>query len=219
MSGQLRKQRWNTGMSVEARRDEILRTLGEFLRDRHLSSLKMQDIADRLGMTKGNLYYYFKSKRDILFHCHMKAMQRSLTALEEVQATQASPGDKLHTLLVRHVRSITDDTYSAVLLTDLEMLSQAQRRHYISLRDNFEHGVRSLIEDGIREGEFLPQDVRLAGFAILGAINWISRWYKTRGPSNAEDVATAFADFFCRGLRASAPRANVNAKSRCRPSN
>lgn len=199
-------------MSVEARRDEILRTLGEFLRDRHLSSLKMQDIADRLGMTKGNLYYYFKSKRDILFHCHMKAMQRSLAALEEVQAASGSPGDRLHTLLVRHVRSIADDTYSAVLLTDMEMLSQAQRRRYIALRDNFEHGVRSLIEEGIRDGEFLAQDVRLSGFAILGAINWISHWYKARGPSKSEDVATAFADFFCRGLRGSGPGANIKSK-------
>jgi AcrR family transcriptional regulator len=214
MSGSLRKQRWTIGMSVEARRDEILRTLGEFLRERHLSSLKMQDIADRLGMTKGNLYYYFKSKRDIIFHCHMKAMQRSLAALEEVRATQASPGKKLHTLLVRHVRSITDDTYSAVLLTDLEMLSQAQRRRYILLRDTFEHGVRSLIEDGIREGEFVSQDVRLVGFAILGAINWISHWYKTRGPSNAEHVANAFADFFCRGLQATSQPAIVNTKSK-----
>ena len=204
-------------MTVEARRDEILRTLGEFLREHHLSSLKMQDIANRLGMTKGNLYYYFKNKRDILFHCHMKAMQHSLGALDEVQAMRSSPGEKLHALLVRHVRSITDDTYGAVLLTDLEMLSQAQRRRYIVLRDKFEMGVRSLIEDGITQGEFISQDVRLAGFAILGAINWISRWYSAQGPSNAEDVAQAFADFFCRGLRAStAPRLRVAARSQLR---
>jgi AcrR family transcriptional regulator len=200
MSEQVRRQRWDLGMTVEQRRDEILRTLGEFLRERHLSSLKMQDIADRLGMTKGNLYYYFKNKHDILFHCHMKAMQHSLAALEEVEAMAARPSVKLHTLLVRHIRSITEEAYSAVLLTDLESLSRVQRRRYVALRDRFEHGVRSLIEEGIAQGEFVRQDVNLVGFAILGAINWISRWYRGRGPSSADEVAEAFARFFLRGL-------------------
>jgi AcrR family transcriptional regulator len=140
MSEKARGQRWDLAMSVEERRDEILRTLAKFLRERHLSALKMQDIADRLGMTKGNLYYYFKSKHDILFHCHMKAMEHSLAALDEVLATPLSPGDKLHTLLVRHVRGITDEAYGAVLLTDLENLTRTQRRRYVALRDRFEQG-------------------------------------------------------------------------------
>jgi len=206
MSEPARKQRWDLGMSVEERRDEILRTLGEFLRERHLSSLKMQDIADRLGMTKGNLYYYFKSKHDILFHCHMKAMERSLAALDDIHRMTAPPGKKLHTLLVRHIRSITDDAYGAVLLTDLDSLMRSQRRRYVALRDRFEQGVRSLIEEGIAQGEFVEQDVSLVGFAILGAINWISRWYKIRGPRTAQEVAETFAGFFCRGLRADTPR-------------
>ena len=205
MSEKTRALRWDLGLSVEERRDEILRTLAAFLRERHLSALKMQDIADRLGMTKGNLYYYFKSKHDILFHCHMKAMEHSLGALAETQAMVGSPGEKLHALLVRHIRSITDEAYGAVLLTDLESLSKPQRRRYVVLRDKFEQGVRSLIEEGIAIGEFRDQDVNLAGFAILGAVNWISKWYKARGPRTAQEVAVAFADFFRRGLSAPPP--------------
>jgi AcrR family transcriptional regulator len=205
MSEKVRGQRWDLAMSVEERRDEILRTLAAFLREKHLSALKMQDIADRLGMTKGNLYYYFKSKHDILFHCHMKAMEHSLAALDEVRAMTASPGDKLHALMIRHIRGITDEAYGAVLLTDLENLTASQRRRYIALRDRFEHGVRSLIEEGIAAGEFVEQDVNLAGFAMLGAVNWISKWYKARGPRTAREVAVAFADFFRRGLSTAAP--------------
>jgi AcrR family transcriptional regulator len=164
----------------------------------------MQDIADRLGMTKGNLYYYFKSKQDILFHFHMKAMEHSLAALDEVRMMAAAPSEKLHTLLVRHIRSITDEAYGAVVLTDLDNLTRSQRRRYVTLRDRFEQGVRSLIDEGIAQGEFVEQDVSLVGFAILGAINWVSRWYRIRGPRTAQEVAEVFADFFCRGLRTSA---------------
>ena len=87
-----------------------------------------------------------------------------------------------------------------MLLTDLENLTRPQRRRYVALRDRFEMGVRSLIEEGIAQGEFADQDVNLAGFAILGAVNWISKWYNARGPRTAQEVAVAFADFFRRGL-------------------
>jgi AcrR family transcriptional regulator len=202
MSEQTGRQRWDLGMSVEERREQILRTLGEFLRERHLSSLKMQDIADRLGMTKGNLYYYFKSKQDILFHCHMKSMERSLAALDEVLAMSAPAGEKLRVLLVRHIRNITDEAYSAVLLTDLESLTKAQRRRYVALRDRFEHGVRGILRDGMASGAFTQQDVSLAGFAMLGAINWISKWYTTRGARSAQEIADSFAGLFLHGLSA-----------------
>jgi AcrR family transcriptional regulator len=196
MSGQTRRQRWDQTTSVEERRTEILRTLGEFLRERHLSSLKMQDIADRLGMTKGNLYYYFKSKQDILYHCHVISTEQSLAALDEVLVMPGSPSERLHTLLVRHIRTITDEAFSAVVLTDLEGLTKAQRRRYIGLRDKFEQGVRTIIEAGIERGEFVQQNVSLAGFAILGSINWISKWYDPAGPSTAQEIAESFANLF-----------------------
>ena len=200
MASAVRNQRWESATDLEERRTAIMRTLGEILRERHLSSLKMQDIADGLGMTKGNLYYYFRNKQDLLFHCHMKCMEQSLAALSEVADMAGSPTERLRLLLVKHVRSITDESYSAVLLTDLESLSAQQRRRYVALRDKFEKGVRSLIEEGVAIGEFAVTDVTTVGFAILGAINWISKWYNPKGPRNAGQIADVFADLFIRGL-------------------
>lgn len=193
--------RWKPGRSVEERRDEILRSLAAVLRERRLSSLKMQDIADRLGLVKGNLYYYFKSKQDILFHCHVKCMQASLAALEEAESADGSAAERLRELLVRHIHAITEDAYGGVLLADLETLSAAQRRRYVTMRDRFEAGVRRLIEAGIKAGEFGARDARLAGFAILGAINWIPKWYRPEGELSAGEIAEAFAGQFLRSLR------------------
>jgi AcrR family transcriptional regulator len=202
MSAQTRRQNWDLTTSVEERREQILRTLGEYLREHHLSSLKMQDIANRLGMTKGNLYYYFKSKQDILFHCHMRSVEHSLAVLEEALMMPAPQSERLCTLLVRHIRNITDEAFSAVLLTDLDNLTNVQRRRYITLRDKFEQGVVSIIKAGIESGEFVQQDATLAGFAMLGGCNWISKWYDAKGASTAQEIAESFAKFFLRGLTA-----------------
>ena len=91
--------RWDMRASVDERRDQILRSLASFVRDRRLASLTMRDIADRLGLVKGNLYYYFKNKQDILYHCHVKCIAISLAAFNEVSAMNLPPAEALRELL------------------------------------------------------------------------------------------------------------------------
>jgi AcrR family transcriptional regulator len=192
---------WDMRASVDERRDQILRSLASFVRERKLSSLTMRDIADRLGLVKGNLYYYFKSKQDILYHCHVKCIAISLAALDEVRAQKLPPAQALRELLIKHILNITEDPYGGVLLTDLESLSTVQRRRYVAMRDQFEHAVRKMICDGIEDGSFVKQNVHLAGFTILGAINWIPKWHRPDGPLPSATIAEAIADQLLRSLR------------------
>ena len=193
--------RWDMRASVDERRDQILRSLASFVRDRRLASLTMRDIADRLGLVKGNLYYYFKNKQDILYHCHVKCIAISLAALDEISAMDLPPAEALRELLVRHIRNITEDAYGGVLLTDLESLTPVQRKRYVAMRDRFEEGVRRLIRGGIADGAFTQQNVDLAGITILGAINWIPKWYRHDGPMSSIEIADRIADQLIRSLR------------------
>jgi AcrR family transcriptional regulator len=170
------------------------------LRERGLASLTMQDIADRLGLTKGNLYYYFKDKPDLLYRCHLACMSVSLAALRRNRWRRRPPGERLRVVLREHIHAIADEVYGAVMLTDLESLSPLQRRRYVALRDRFERGIRALIREGVERGDFKRIDVRLAGFAILGAINWIPKWYHPSGELSSAEVADAFADFLVGAL-------------------
>lgn len=194
------EERWGDNTSVDERREEILRHVGLVVREQGFASLKMQDIADRLNMTKGNLYYYFKNKQDLLFHCHMKCMEISLAALTEAEQGRAKASSRLRRLLVAHITGIIQDSYGAVLLTDLEDLTPDQRKTYVRMRDKFERGVRKIIDQGIASGEFRKIDPRLAGFAILGSINWMPKWYRPEGKLSADALAENFADFFINAL-------------------
>ncbi len=193
---------WRRRASRDARRTEIFRSLGLALRERGLASLTMQAIADRLGMTKGNLYYYFENKQDLLYGCHLACIRLSLRALGDVRRSTEPPGTRLSQVLNRHTRAITDEVYGAVLLTDLESLTPAQRKRYVAMRDRFERGVRQIIREGVERGEFRKVDPRLAGFAILGAINWIPKWYNPKGELSSAEIADAFADFLVAALEA-----------------
>lgn len=192
-------------VSKRSRRDAILHSVGTVLRDTRLSSLTMQDIALELGITKGNLYYYFKDKQDILFQCHMRCMDLSLAALRDIQAGQGGPHDPLHTLLVRHIGGMLENGFGSVLLTDLDNLTPAQRRHYVARRDEFEAGVRQLVEAGVRQGTYACDDVKLASLAMLGAINWLPKWYRPDGALAPHEVANGLADFLMKALERKTP--------------
>jgi len=197
-----KNERWNGMPGLKGhRREAILRSVANVLRNSRLSSLTIKEVADELGVTKGNLYYYFKDKQDILYHCHMRSVEISLRALEDAEALGRTPAEKLRILLVKHIRGIIDEGFGGILQTDLEKIRPAPRKRYIRKRDKLERGVRKLIEDGIRAGEFECQNVKLTGFAILGGINWIPKWYHPNGPFTPQQISEQMADYYLSGLR------------------
>lgn len=183
------------------RRDEIMRGAGAVLRERKGSGLRMQQVADRVGLVKGNIYYYFKDRQDLLYHCHVRCVELSLEALDEIAALDARPGERLRRLLVRHIEASLGSDYGGVLRADMDEMKPAQRRRYVALRDRFETGVRKLIAEGVAKGEFREENVPLAGFAILGSINWMHKWYRIDGPMELPAIAQWYADFFVRALK------------------
>ncbi|RZS80873.1 TetR/AcrR family transcriptional regulator [Pigmentiphaga kullae] len=182
------------------RRDAILNSVASVLSSGRLSTLTMQDIADELGITKGNLYYYFTDKQDILYQCHMRAMDASLEALRRARQAKGSPGERLQQLLAAHIVGILKDGLGSVLLTDLENLRPENRDVYVARRDEFERGVRKLIEEGMKAGEFHCDDSLLAGFSMLGAINWITKWFRADGRLSVDDVAAGMSRFLMGAL-------------------
>jgi AcrR family transcriptional regulator len=197
-----RNVRWNGVTGLRGQRKEvILRSVANVLRNSRLSSLTIQSLADELGMTKGNLYYYFKDKQDILYQCHMRSMEISLRALEDATTNGRTPSESLRILLTGHIRGILDDGFGGILQTDLENFRTDQRKTYIKKRDELERGVRSMIEDGIRLSEFEQVNVKLAGFAILGAINWMPKWYRSTGAFSPDVIVEEMVNYFLRGLQ------------------
>lgn len=191
-----------SGKRAQGRRDEIVRGAAAVLRRGRDGTLRMAQVARHVGLVKGNLYYYFKDRQELIFHCHMRCTEMSLAALEEIAPRRASAEERLREFLRRHIEVIIASDYGGALLADIGELTAAQRRRYVALRDRVERGVRRLIEEGIARKEFRPAHVPLAGFAILGAINWMPKWHRPEGALPAREVADAFVDFFMRGLKA-----------------
>ena len=182
-------------------RVQILKSAAVAFRKMGYHGATVEHIAASLRMKKGNLYYYFRDKEDILFACHQYSLDRLLAILEDLEQRGGPADERLRQLIVAFVHIILDELHSTALFLDLEALSPPHRKAVIARRDRFDHGMRQVIQSGIRAGAFARSDAKLLSFAILGAINWIPRWFNPAGPSSSEEIADLFADFLITGLR------------------
>lgn len=184
---------------------EILKSAAAAFRRRGYHGASVEEIARTLRMTKGSLYYYFKDKEEILFFCHDYSLDILLDLLARVQREGGSPEERLRTLIEAFVHMIIDELQGTALTMDLQALSKHLLKKVIAKRDRFDRGVRRIIAQGVETGVFTPGDPKLRTFAILGAVNWITRWFDPGGPARSDEIGRTFADFLLAGLSAPGP--------------
>ena len=190
----------NADASASTRID-ILKSAAAAFRRLGYHGASVEQIAAALQMKKGNLYYYFRNKEDILFACHQYSLDRLLELLDTVERSGLPAEDKLRRLIVSFVHTILDELHGTALFLDLEALTAAHLKAVIARRDRFDRGVRRVLEEGMGSGAFARNDPKLLAFAIFGSVNWIPRWFNPRGPASSDEIANRFADYLIAGLR------------------
>lgn len=183
------------------RRIEILKSAAAAFRHRGYHGASVDEIASALEMTKGNLYYYFRNKEEILFACHDYSLDVLLSLMEETRAEATPPDAKLRKLILAFIHVILDELQGTALTLDLQALSPPLLERVIERRDSFDQGMRAIIQDGIDQGLFRPGDPKMIAFAMMGAVNWISKWFDPAGPSTSEQIGQSFADYLVDGLK------------------
>src|SRR5947207_2558985 len=196
-----RRRRPRTPATSHATRIRILQAAAGAFRKYGYHGATVEQIAAALRMKKGNLYYYFRNKEAILFACHQYSLDRLLELLDEVDRSGLPPQEKLRRLIVAFVHTILDELHGTALFLDLEALSPSHLKTVIARRDQFDRGVRRVLEEGMRAGVFTKNDPKMLAFAIFGSVNWIPRWFDPRGPFSSDEIANRFADYLIAGLR------------------
>lgn len=185
-----------------AKRARILESAVRSFAAKGFYGTSMDDIAEELLLTRGSLYYYFRDKEEILALCHETALEAMLEVTGRVRASQLPPDQALRRIVVEHARVMVDKFHGTALALQFDALDPKRRASVVGARDAYERSVRDVVADGIAKKVFRPVDPKLATFAILGAINWLARWYRAGGGASVDDVGESFADLFLAGLLA-----------------
>jgi TetR/AcrR family transcriptional regulator len=191
---------------TEHKRKAIIREAARVFNRRGSHGTTLEDVAERLSVTKTALYRYVDNKNDLLCACHEEAMEIANEHLLHGERTGKTGLEKIQIAMTGYLRSMISELGVPVLLLEENALEKVSALRIVEQRDKFEARLRALVKLGIEDGSIVPVDPKLAVFMVLGAVHWVTKWYSATGPWSAEDVSAALIELATRGLAAKPSR-------------
>lgn len=141
------------------------------------------EIANELGISKGTIVHYYGTKDQLFAQLHDDYMERRLTEARDILARLDTPDQKLAGLLFALMQyQDLDRDATLAFQREIAMVATLESLTYgRSLRVEYIGLVRTLIDDGIREGLFRPLDVEVQTLLIFGATQWTWTWFRPGG--------------------------------------
>jgi len=163
--------------------------------DRGFAGTSLQDIADTLGITRPALYYYVKSKDELLAKLAADVAGGSAAQITELATCpDLDAVGKLREIARLTVARVAaqPERFRLLIRSEADLPPELSAAYDASRRAVLK-AVTGVIEDGIRAGQFRPADARIATLAIIGMGNWVACWFQP-GRDNAGAVAGQLAD-------------------------
>jgi AcrR family transcriptional regulator len=179
----------------------VLKTSAAIFAEKGYHSTSIRDIARATKMSLSGLYYYFKSKDELLFliqdYCFSTVIEDCHKLLDGVD----DPVHRLKLLIENHLHYFVHNMNEMKVLSheansisgDLFKKVNSKKRQYVDL-------VMALLEEIAREHRVRGVDLRVATFSLFGMMNWIYNWYNPRKDVNVAGLAQNITRIFLSGL-------------------
>ncbi len=182
------------------KREAVLKTAAQLFLEKSYSRTSLNDVADRLNITKPALYHYFRNKEEILLECYRLGCGLIDETLNDIAAHCGSGLEKVEAFIYSYANVMTVNFGRCVMRLDDGDLSSEALAEVHNYKRKIDRRLRSFVQEGIDDGSITPCDPKIAAFSIAGAVNWICKWYEPDGPLPAEEIATQFARTLTQGL-------------------
>lgn len=194
-------------MPRPSKKAEVRRSAARVFRRNGYHATSMDTIASEIGLNKGTLYHYYRSKSELLFDVIIEPL-RDLGA--EISAVPADdpPAVQLRNLLQVQLRNmITWEDELSVYFQERRILDRLlEPTEVVAVRREelrFTERLSGMLSQAQKNGQFRKFDVHAAQSAIVGMVAHAGHWFNPRGRLTIEQIAEEFAQLVLRGLESS----------------
>jgi AcrR family transcriptional regulator len=184
------------------KREAVLKTAAGLFIEKSYGRASLNDVAERLHITKPALYHYFQNKEQILLECYRLGCGLIEEALNQIDSHCGAGVEKVAAFIYSYANVMNINYGRCVMRLDEGDLSEEARAEVHRHKRKIDRRLRSFIQEGILDGSITPCDAKIAAFSIAGALNSICQWYEPEGALSAEEIASQFARILTQGLAA-----------------
>lgn len=197
---------FNRKEQAQQKKQALLREAVRVFNQRGYANASLDDVARNLNITKAALYYYFRSKQEILYECYCMSFDVWDEALEYAIAHGRNGRDKIEIYIRRYIALGLGVLLPTINVREQEALAAEFRQKLARRRRTRRNLLRQIIAEGIKDGSIRNCDPRIAVSVIAGAISWLFRVYRPEGDLSMEDFADQAVHLMLNGLAATKTR-------------
>jgi AcrR family transcriptional regulator len=180
---------------------EVLLTEAQKLFSKHsYRGTSIGDLTQRLGVTRPAIYYYFKCKRDILSELHTRAFKELTKNFDEIEASELPTIEKLRRVLENHALVVANNAELVkIFFHDDQEIPEELREKIQAKRKSYTEKMIKFYDQGMQEGVFRKENPTIAVYLLLGACNWLCRWYADSGVIDSESIVRSLMELLRKG--------------------
>lgn len=188
-------------MRYEERFESVLKSAATVFALRGYQRASIRDVARAAGMSVAGLYYYCKSKEELLFAVCYHSFDVLLRSLRRSLSDVSDPTEQLRVFILNHfeyflthVEAMKVVSHEAGMLTGEfdARVTEVKRQYYLRCQQI----VQVLL--GERDADSLR--LRTTTLALFGMINWVYTWYRPGRDEDAKGLADGMTEIFLHGV-------------------
>ncbi len=184
----------------QLQRNRMLKAAASCFNAKGFSGTSLKDVANHLGLTDAALYYYVRNKEELVYQCYQRAAELGKEAMDRGRCDGQCGFEQAFLYIRYHVEIFVGDRGPVAIMSEIPSLKPAHRREILKISRTHSAGFENILSAGIEDGSIVDCDVRMTGNAIMGAINWIPKWFHGDA-ALAKKVAREFPEILTSGLR------------------
>ena len=184
------------------RLEEVLHSAANIFFAKGFHATSIEDVARDVGMLKGSLYYYIKSKEDLLFRLLMAGIEDGDAFIAQQIDPTGDPVDQLEQAVRAQIDYIVQNRVPfGLFLHEFDSLSGKRQHKLISVMSRYNSRFVDLVRRGQEQGKLVDGEPWIIVNGILGMCNWLYRWYDPDHEADSARIKDIFVRIIFEGLR------------------
>ena len=161
----------------------------------------INDLAQAMGLQKGSLYHYFKSKEELLFRLLDEYITAALQEIEKICLLEDEPSEKLRQFMLFYSGFYAGDRDRLVLLiNDIDKLGEPYKSQVIEKERRYYRALTGIFTQLQDAGIMKPIPPAVAAYAFFGMVHYTCKWFQQDGDISAESLGEMFLEIFTKGV-------------------
>jgi AcrR family transcriptional regulator len=181
--------------------ETLLAVAVDVFNERGFDGTSMEDLSQRLGITKSAIYHHVASKDALLGLALDRALDGLMAIANRVRALEVPAVERLQALVHDSVLLLVDELPYVRLLLRVHGNTEVERTA-VERRRRFDRIVADLVKEAIGDGDVRPDiDAGVTARLLYGMVNSLVDWYRPRRAGDREAIADAVVTIAFEGLR------------------